>query len=98
MKFNSETGKIGGQNSKRGKDSNAELIRKAITGKFDIAEMMDEISQMELEDRVAAKIKLLNFILPKLQSVDVSIQDLSIVEWLKMKPAEQDAYLNSLQN
>ncbi len=95
-KFNSDSGKIAGQTSKRGKDSNAELIRKAITGKLDIDTLLNEISQLELEDRVNAKIKLLNFILPKLQSVDVSASDVSIIEWLKMKPQDQDNYLNSL--
>ncbi len=96
MKFNSESGKIAGQTSKRGKDSNAELIRKTITGKLNIDELMNDISELNTQDRVNAKIKLLNFILPKLQSADISVQDISVVEWLKMKPMEQDNYLNSL--
>ncbi len=98
MRFDSESGSKAGKISKRSKDSNAELIRKAITGKFDIDQLLNEISQLDLEDRVSTKIKLLNFLLPKLQSVDVSVSDVSVIEWLKMKPQDQDNYLNSLQN
>ena len=98
MKFNSETGAQAGRNSSRGKDTNAELIRKGLTGKLDINALFDEIETLEINDRVTAKIKLLAFVLPKLQSIDLTVHDLSVKEYLQMDSRAQDQYINSIMN
>jgi len=98
MKFNSETGSKAGKISKRGKNSNSEIIRKTLIGKLDIDTLMEEINQLKLDERVTAKIKLLNFMLPKLQSVDLTVQDLSVAEFMALSDTDQDLYLEKIRD
>ena len=98
MKFNSETGSKAGKISKRGKNSNSEIIRKTLIGKLDIDTLMEEINQLKLDERVTAKIKLLNFMLPKLQSVDLTVQDLSVREFMALSDTDQDLYLEKIRD
>ena len=96
-KFNSQTGSKFGARSKRGKDSNVELLRKGLTRKLDIDELFDEIAELEVKDRVSMKVKLLSFVLPRLAQVELSIEDVTVKEYLQMSESEQDSYIQSIQ-
>ena len=97
MGFTKEQMSKGGSNSKRKSGSDVELLRSAITGKINIDELFYEISEMELNDRVNAKIKLLSFVLPKLQSIDLTATgEMTITQFISLNTSDQDSYLQNL--
>lgn len=95
--FTKENAKEYGARSKRGKDSNVELLRKGLTRKLDIDELFDEIAELEVKDRVSMKVKLLSFVLPRLSSVELDAQDLSVRTYLQMSSSDQDSFIQSIQ-
>lgn len=101
-KFTKETGALAGSKSRRGAEASVVTIRKVIEGNLDIDELFQEISQLDLQDRVNAKLRLLAFVLPKLANVDsrlTLIEDAPInaifsVDLLNMPNHERKKYLD----
>lgn len=96
---NKEVASKAGSKSKRKAGSDVELLRSAITGKINIDELFYEIGEMELNERVNAKIKLLGYVLPRLAAIDLTATgELTISQFISLTSSEQDNYLETLVN
>lgn len=96
---NRELASASGKASKRGPSSNVELLRSGITGKIDINELFFEIGEMELNDRVNAKIKLLGYVLPRLAAIDLTASgEMTVTQFISLNSSEQDQFLETLVN
>ena len=54
-------------------------------------------SLLDLQDRVNAKIKLLSYVLPKLASIDMRLQDLTVKDFIELPKEEKIAYLQTIK-
>lgn len=96
MSFPREAQIKGGKNGRRGKDSTAELIRAQLSGDLNVPLLMAEIAELTLKERVDAKLRVLNMILPRLQAVELSAPDLDPRNWSKLTHEERLEALNSM--
>lgn len=62
----------------RPKEASNSRLREAIRGKVDVDQLWNEIESLEQKDRVNAKLKLLEYAIPRLSTVHTS--ELSIEE------------------
>lgn len=85
----------GGKNSRRGKDSNAELIRAQLSD-LNVQQLLQEIAELPLKERVDAKLRVLNMILPRLQSVEAKIGLNSLKAWDTLDHQERLEMLQTL--
>ena len=96
MGFTKQQASAGGQNSKRGKDSNAELIRAQITGKLSIDDLFEKIYALEGKDQVDALIKLIGLVLPRMQNVTANVGISSLKDFDKMDYSQRLEFLQNL--
>lgn len=96
---NKDIAAAAGAKSKRGANSDVELLRAAITKKLNIEQLFYEISELDLNDRVNARIRLLGYVLPKLQSIDLTATgEMTITQFISLSSSDQDRYLETLVN